>query len=259
MSDQIQQDPNRGTAATKMAGLTQFAGEVFSNSQGKYTLDDYDYFDDTSLFSTAAFTVIAGAAAVGNTLTANASQDLFVQPVRSQGGQGFPATYQYGYAETNLQRGQANAKFPQNQSYVGVAGGFEVYIIPADDAGVLVSAGGVPTPNASDLFQILSSITWSWNVGGNQSPTIFYEPIKAWPNGFGVFGIGAAGTTQAATNGGPMSCMRRFAFPLMFPPNTAAQLTLNVSRNPSNFISLNANSLVCVAMHLHGYMLSKVR
>ena len=164
------------------------------------------------------------------------------------------------YAETNLQSGQANGKFPQNQAYVAVAGGFDIYYLPAGlAANTLVSQGGVPVPDASDAYQIVSSVTWSWNVGGNQSPTLFYEPVKAWPNGFGIFGIGAAGTTQAVANGGPVSAMRKFAFPLMFPPNTAASLKLSVSRPVTDLISVADGSYVCIAMHLRGYMLSKVR
>lgn len=246
----------RGVPATRLAGLEKFAGEVFANSQGKYTLDDYDYFDDTSLFSTAAFQVTGNGLAVQQIGIFNAAVGT------NSSAQGFPTTYNQGimtYAETNLQRGQAGGKFPQNQAYVAVAGGFDVYCIPADTGTTLQSLGGIPVPDASDLFQIISSLTWQWNVGGNQSPTLFYEPVKAWPTGFGIFGIGAAGTTQAAANGGPVSAMRKFAFPLMFPPNTAAELLLSVRRPVTNLQSLNNNSLVCVAMHLRGYMLSKVR
>jgi len=248
----------RGVPATRLAGLEKFAGEVFANSQGKYTLDDYDYFDDTSLFSTAAFTVTGNGLAVQQVGIFNAAVGT------NSTAQGFPATYNQGitsYAETNLQRGQAGGKFPQNQAYVAVAGGFDVYCIPTTTAGgtTYQQAGGIPIPDASDLFQIISSLTWQWNVGGNQSPTLFYEPVKAWPTGFGIFGIGAAGTTQAAANGGPVSAMRKFAFPLMFPPNTAAELLLSVRRPVTDLVSLNNGSLVCVAMHLRGYMLSKVR
>lgn len=247
----------RGVPATRLAGLEKFAGEVFANSQGKYTLDDYDYFDDTSLFSTAAFTVSSNQLSVQQVGIFNAAVGT------NSSAQGFPTTYNQGimtYAETNLQRGQAGGKFPQNQAYVAVAGGFEIYCVPAaTSGGTLVSTGGIPVPDASDLFQIASSLTWQWNVGGNQSPTLFYEPVKAWPTGFGIFGIGAAGTTQAASNGGPVSAMRKFAFPLMFPPNTAAELLLSVRRPVTDLVSLNNGSLVCVAMHLRGYMLSKVR
>ena len=248
---------SRGVPATRLAGLEKFAGEVFANSQGKYTLDDYDYFDDTSLFSTAAFTVQSSGIQQQQIGIFNAAVGT------ASSAQGFPNTYNNGittYAETNLQRGQAGGKFPQNQAYVAVAGGMDVYCIPPGLApAAWASQGGIPIPDASDLFQIVSSITWQWNVGGNQSPTLFYEPLKAWPTGFGVFGIGAAGTTQAAANGGPVSAMRKFAFPLMFPPNTAAELLLSVRRNCSDFVSLNNGTLVCVAMHLRGYMLSKVR
>lgn len=247
----------RGVPATRLAGLEKFAGEVFANSQGKYTLDDYDYFDDTSLFSTAAFQVASNGIPVQQIGIFNAAVGT------NSSAQGFPATYNQGimsYAETNLQRGQAGGKFPQNQAYVAVAGGFDVYCLPAGTSGgTLVSQGGIPIPDASDLFQIISSLTWQWNVGGNQSPTLFYEPIKAWPTGFGIFGIGAAGTTQAAANGGPVSAMRKFAFPLMFPPNTAAELLVSVRRQVTDLVSLNNGSYVCVAMHLRGYMLSKVR
>lgn len=237
--------------ATKLAGLERFAGEVFANSQGVYTLDDYDYFDDTSLFSTAAFTT------VNNGLAAGQQIDLFESPVGSSQGQGF--TRQLTYAETNLQRGQAGGKFPQNQAYAAVAGGFNVYYLPVDQDGNAVQTGGVPIANDADLLQVLQSITWLWNVGGNQSPTLYYEPIVAWPAGFGMFGTGAAGTFQAGSNGGPVSLMRKFSFPLMFPPNTAAQLQIAVRRPITNLVSVPNGSLICVAMHLRGYMLSKVR
>lgn len=255
----IKMADQRGVPATRLAGLEKFAGEVFANSQGKYTLDDYDYFDDTSLFSTAAFVVQGNGLAVTQVGIFNAAVGT------NSSAQGFPAAPAFNngimtYAETNLQRGQAGGKFPQNQAYVAVAGGFDVYCLPTStNNGAYVSQGGIPIPDASDLFQIISSLTWQWNVGGNQSPTLFYEPIKAWPTGFGIFGIGAAGTTQAAANGGPVSAMRKFAFPLMFPPNTAAELLLSVRRPVTDLVSLNNGSLVLVGMHLRGYMLSKVR
>ena len=249
----------RGVPATRLAGLEKFAGEVFANSQGKYTLDDYDYFDDTSLFSTGAFTVTGNGLAVQQIGIFNAAVGT------NATAQGFPATFNTNgimtYAETNLQRGQAGGKFPQNQAYVAVAGGFDLYCVPTTTSGgtTYQQQGGIPVPNASDAFQIISSLTWQWNVGGNQSPTLFYEPIKAWPTGFGLFGIGATGTTQAVQNGGPVSAMRKFAFPLMFPPNTAAELLLSIRRPVTDLISLNNGSLVLCAMHLRGYMLSKVR
>lgn len=242
----------QGKPATQLSGLRDYAGEVFSNSQGKYTLDDYDYLDDTSLFSTAAFTTATNGLGLGQ-------QILYTQPFGATGGQGFPAIYPMSLAETNLQTGQQGGKFPQNQAYAGIAGGFDIYCIPTNTAGAFVSNGGINIPDASDLFQIASSITWQWNVGGLQSPTLVYEPIKAWPCGFGTFGIGAVGTVQAASNGGPVSTMRKFAFPLMFPPNTAAQLTVAVRRLVTDLVSLNNGSLVLVAMHMRGYMLSKVR
>ena len=245
-------DQTQGVPATKLAGLERFAGEVFANSQGKYTLDDYNYFDDTSLFSSAAFTVAANGLAV---------QDFSIfQTPYGQRGQGYPAPLNLTLADTNLQKGQANGKFPSNQSYVGVAGGFSIYCIPMGVDGVtLQSTGGIPIPDASDAWQIAQSITWTWNVGGNQSPTLNYEPILAWPSGFGIFGIGAAGSTQAVSNGGPVSQMRKFAFPLMFPPEVSADLNLAVRKPVSNLVSLNNGSLVIVAMHQRGYMLSKVR
>ncbi len=240
-------------AATRLQGLERFAGEVFANSQGVYALDDYDYLDDTSLFSTAAFTVAGLGVAAGQAV------DLFDTPVGTNGGQGFAAPRQLTYAETNLQRGQAGGKFPQNQAYAAIAGGFNIYQLPVDGAAAEVQTGGIPIANDADLAQIVNSICWSWNVGGNQSPTLYYEPLVAWPCGFGIWGSGAAGTFQAGSNGGPSSLMRKFSFPLMFPPNTAAQLTLTVRRPITNLVSVANGSRICVAMHLRGYMISKVR
>lgn len=238
--------------ATRLAGLERFSGQVFGNAQGNYTLDDYDYYDDTSLFSTAAFAI------ENNGLREGLTVDLFDSAVNSSSGQGF--SRQLTYAETNLQRGQAGGKFPQNQAYASVAGGFNIYLLPVDEDGVEVQTGGVPISTDADLMQIASSICWSWNVGGNASPTLYYEPIIAWPAGFGIWGTGAAGSFQAGSNGGPGSLMRKFSFPLMFPPNTAAQLTLTVRRSITNLGGNCSNKAkICVAMHNRGYMLSKVR
>jgi len=244
-----QQKKMRGSELT---GLERFADQVFSNSQGVYTLDDFEYLDDTPLFSAAAFTVTNGT--IGGDFT------LFSTP-EGTSGQGWPiATFpQLTVAETNLQGGQQGGKFPANQSYVGIAGGFDVYCIPADRTGALTQLGGIQIPDPSDLHQILSGITWSWNIGGRQSPTIEYEPIKAWPTGFGVWTSGAAGTAQASANGGPLSQMRKFPFPLMFPPQIAASLKVRVNRAPSNFVALPNGSLVVVSCHLRGYMLTKVK
>jgi hypothetical protein len=244
---------DHAVSATRLAGLERFAGEVFANSQGVYALDDYDYLDDTSLFSTAAFTVASLGVAAGQAV------DLFDTPVGTNGGQGFAANRQLTYAETNLQRGQAGGKFPQNQAYAAIAGGFSVYQLPVNADGDAVQTGGIPIANDADLAQIVNSICWSWNVGGNQSPTLYYEPLVAWPCGFGIFGVGSAGAFAAGSNGGPFSTMRKFSFPLMFPPNTAAQLTLTVRRPITNLASVNNDARICVAMHLRGYMISKVR
>lgn len=242
------------TPATALAGLERFAGQVFENSQGKYTLDEYAYFDDLSLFSTAFFQVNAN-----NAIVAGTQQDLFITPF-GQVGQGFAAgitgNAALSLAETNLQVGQAGGKFQQNQSYVAVAGGFRVYCLPVDNQGAPVQQGGVNVPSATDLAQITGSATWSWNVGGLQSPTLVYEPIEMWPTGTGIFGIGAAGSTQALANGGPVSTMRKFAFPLMFPPNIAAQCKLTFSRGCTN-LQLGAGSWIAVAFHLRGYTLTK--
>ena len=237
---------------SELAGLERFANQVFSNSQGAYTLDEFEYLDDTPLFSSAAFTVTGGT--IGGDFT------LFSTPEGSS-GQGWPLANfpQLTVAETNLQNGQSQGKFPQNQAYIGIAGGFDVYMIPADNAGNLTQLGGIPVTDPADLHQILSGITWSWNIGGRQSPTIEYEPIKAWPTGFGVYTSGAAGVAQASANGGPVSQMRKFPFPLMFPPNIAATLKIRVNRGPSNFNSIPNGSLVIVACHLRGYMLTKVK
>lgn len=245
--------------ATKLQGLERFAGQVFSNSQGKYTLDDYDYYDDTSLISTCAFTVLNGGLLPGRTN----SFALFQTP-EGLTGQGFPAGYQLTLAETNLQKGQAGGKFPQNQAYVAVAGGFDVYCLP-NSAGSAVTTqycGGISLPSASDISQVINSVTWNWNVGGRQSALLEYEPIKAWPTGFGVYGLNATGSTAngagAFANGGPVSSMRKFSFPLMFPPNQAADLTVSVQREICD-LTLAEGSLICIAMHLRGYMISKVR
>lgn len=248
--NQVPQVPK--ARGSELAGLERFANQVFGNSQGTYTLDDFQYLDDTPLFSAAAFQVVNGTIAGDFT--------LFSTPEGSP-GQGWPvATFsQLSMAETNLQQGQANGKFPQNQAYVGIAGGFDVYMIPADRNGALTQLGGINIPDPSDLHQILSGITWSWNIGGRQSPTIEYEPIKAWPTGFGVYTSGAAGTSQASANGGPLSSMRKFPFPLMFPPNIAASLKIRVNRAPSALVSIPNNSLIVVAAHLRGYMLTMVK
>ena len=237
--------------ATRLAGLQQYAGEVFSGSQGKYTLDDYDYTDDTSLFSTAMFTV------ANNGLQAGAANSInLFSTSYGNVGQGFAVPL--STAETNLQPGQANM-FPTNQAYAGIAGGFDVYCIPADNQGAPNQQGGISVPNAADLTQILGSCVWKWNQGGNQSPLVLYEPIKAWPCGFGAYGIGAVGSVQAASNGGPVSSMRKFSYPLTFPPLTAVQLNIAFVRNVTDLISLPNGSKVLIAMHLRGYMLSKVR
>lgn len=248
------QEERQGVPASRLAGLEKFAGQVFSNSQGKYTLDDFEYFDDTPLMSTGCLTVDAN-----NRIVAGTQIDLFSVPQGGQAGQGYPAAYgNFTYADTNLQKGQAQGKFPANQSYIAIGGGFDVYCRPVDGNGNAILQGGVPVPSANDLFQIINSVTWNWNVGGTQSPTIFYEPLKMWPSGAGVWGIGAVGTVQAAANGGPLSQPRKFPFPLMFPPQIAATLNLTVSRTITD-LTLPANSLVFIAMHLRGYMLSKVR
>jgi hypothetical protein len=245
--------------ATSLQGLERFGGQVFENSQGKYTLDEFMYVDDLSLFSTAFFTTTAA-----NAIPVGSSQDLFVTPF-GQAGQGFVPALGVGptgnaalqLSETNVQNGQAGAKFQQNQSYIAVAGGFEVYCIPANAQGIFVQTGGIPIPGAPDLFQIVSSATWSWNVGGLQSPTLVYEPIRMWPIGAGITGIGAAGAVNAMSNGGPVSTMRKFALPLMFPPNIAAQCRLTFSRGVTNIASLNAGSVIAIAFHLRGYTLTK--
>ena len=253
-------DASKKTPATALAGLEKFAGQVFENSQGKYTLDDYVYADDLSLFSTAFFQIGAIAAAP-LAIVGGSQQDLFITPF-GQAGQGFVAgtttNATLSLAETNLQSTQAGGKMGANQTYVGIAGGFRVYCFPRNVGNTaFVQQGGVPVPSANDLNQIVSSCVWQWNVGGLQSPTLVYEPIEMWPIGAGVTGIGAVGAVQAMSNGGPVSTMRKFAFPLMFPPNIGAQLKISFARGVTDIESLNNLSVIAVAMHLRGYTLSK--
>lgn len=248
--------------ATELAGLEAYANQVFEGSQGNYTLDDFEYMDDTSLFSQGCFTVVNGGAVDGLTLLAGTEIDLFTTPAGQQSGQGWPAALKptFTLAETNLQKGFSGGKAPANQAYSAVALGFNVYCIPSDEAGTAwTQRGGIPVPSANDLHQIVNSICWTWNVGGSQSPTIQYEPLVAWPAGFGITGIGAVGAVQAMANGGAGSSMRKIPFPLMFPPMIAAEFKLTVRRAPTNFESLAAGTLVVVSAHMRGYMVSKVR
>lgn len=241
--------------ATSLAGLEKFAGVVFQGAQGKYVLDEYAYFDDTSLFSTAQF---AGAAPVA----AGVEQPLFTTPV-GQIGQGYAAALTA--ADTNLERGADGGKFAANNAYIALAGGFYVY---------MVNAAGNPLPvdNPGDIFQITSNIVWSWNVGGEAAPRLNYEPIRLWPSAAGVHSGGVAFdsgapagviTALAATypglaNGGPSSQMRKFAFPLFFPPNVAVDCRLTVTRQINWIGGLAGANNARVAFYLRGYKLSKM-
>ena len=253
----------QGIPATHLAGLEAFSGKVFSGAQGDFTLDNYSYFDDTSLFSTAFFPIASNAIAAGSTFNmfsvANGQRDTVL-------GRNLTT------AETNLQGGMAGGKFPANQAYVALAGGFEVYLLSAGTAGAIGQVAS-QVPDAGLLHQIVSNISWTWNVGGVANPTILYEPIKLWPLGTGISGVSALDTQgftavptaqsqpQGLTNGSK-SMMRKFAFPLFFPPQVAVNNTLTVGRTIATGGAATAcpsGTFVCVAFHLRGYMLSQIR
>lgn len=52
------------SAASRARGLEKFAAQVFAESQGRYALEEYVYFEDTSLFTTATFDVGRGGFAI---------------------------------------------------------------------------------------------------------------------------------------------------------------------------------------------------
>lgn len=245
--------------ATSLAGLEKFAGACFEGAQGKYVLDEFAYFDDTSLFSTVALTDTAGVIPAGQ------EYSLFTAPVGTN-GQGFPAGINLTLADTNLPKGWEGGKPPANQAYVALAGGFEVYYCSSKTA-----AGQYYMINqAADLHQILSNVTWSWNVGGDASPRIRYEPIKLWPCGCGVAGVSTTSAldtavairndagAQGLSNGGVMASMRKFAFPLFFPPNVAVDCRLTVQKAINIGSTLVAAGQVRIAFNLRGYKLSRI-
>lgn len=263
--------------ATQLAGLEKFAGTVFEGAQGKYTLDEYAYFDDTSLFSTASFEIAT------LTVAANSEQQLFYTPVGGT-GQGFSTAIAAGsssttltLADTNLERGWDGGKAPANMAYVAVAGGFEVYCVTGTD--------GFTRPfNAQNLFQIVSNFYWTWNVGGDANPRLTYEPIISWPIGAGIGVTSGAHSMRAASavptmsevasNGGPNSIMRKFTFPLFFPPNVGVDCRIRSTRacilsdstigtaagqtHQGNALATYTDGEVRIAFHLRGYKLSRI-
>lgn len=248
--------------ATQLAGLEKFAGVVFEGVQGKYCLDEYAYFDDTSLFSTASFLPAAAA------IAANTEQPLFNTPVGAT-GQGFPGNLTR--MDTNLERGWQGGKAPQNQAYVATAGGFEIYLW--DNTAALANNQMLPMELDTDIHQVAASVVWTWNVGGEASPRLNYEPIINWPVGSGISAIGATGAVRdgagvangpnlyaSMSNGGPDSVMRKFTFPLFFPPNIAVDCRVRfaVPVTLTGVIAVVATSRVQIAMHLRGYKLSKL-
>ena len=246
--------------ATELAGLEKFAGTVFEGAQGKYTLDEYAYFDDTSLFSTCSFDFVSVS---GATIASGAEAQLFSVPVGGT-GQGFGTTV-LTLAETNMERGWDGGKAPQNMAYVAVAGGFEVYV---SSNGTLVEM----YPSASDLHQILNSVYWTWNVGGDANPRLNYDIIKCWPIGAGPninfatpgYVVTTPDTTpwEVASNGGPVSTMRKFTFPLFFPPNVSVDCRVKFARAVTlvtqNYLALTSSSDLRIAFHLRGYKLSRI-
>ncbi len=250
--------------ATQLSGLEKFAGAVFEGAQGKYTLDEYAYFDDTSLFSTANFDLTT------LDLAANDEFQLFYTPVGGT-GQGFSnaiaaasSSTTLTLADTNLERGWDGGKAPQNMAYVAVAGGFEVY-------GVDSSGFTRPITNSADMFAITNSIFWTWNVGGDANPRLSYEPITAWPIGSGINAQStspAYGATAEAgavmefcSNGGPVSTMRKFTFPLFFPPNVGVDCRVKCVRAITlrdGTVAPLTGGNIRVAFHLRGYKLSRI-
>lgn len=262
--------------ATQLAGLEKFAGTVFEGAQGKFTLDEYAYFDDTSLFSTASFDIAT------LTVAANSEQQLFYTPVGGT-GQGFSTAVAAAssstvltLADTNLERGWDGGKAPANMAYVAVAGGFEIYAV--------TSAGLTRPFNAQNLFQIASNFYWTWNVGGDANPRLTYEPLISWPIGAGISvtsganGMIPASATQTmsevASNGGPNSVMRKFTFPLFFPPNIGVDCRVRSTRactlsdtalgaangqtHQGNALAAYTNGDLRIAFHLRGYKLSRI-
>lgn len=253
--------------ASNLSGLEKFAGAVFEGAQGKYTLDEFSYYDDTSLFSTAGFSMTAGA------VTAGTERYLFTVPVggTGQGIQDDAADIALTNSETNLERGADGGKFPANMAYVAVAGGFHCYLYTA--TGDTPSNVVVPIENPNDLEMITSNLVWSWNVGGDASPRLRYEPIKLWPVDFGIHAFALTRLSTSSTpdlinnvvwtnlaNGGPTAKMRKFSFPLFFPPNVAVDCRLTAARafTLTGTLGDTTDCNLRVAFYLRGYKLSRI-
>ena len=245
--------------AVSLAGLEKFAGKVFEGAQGKYTLDEFSYYDDTSLFSTCQFTTASGVVAAG------AEQSLFSTPVGStgQGIQAVTTDTALTNAETNWERGAQGGKLPANIAYVAVAGGFDIFLATSATVPLLI-----PLELPNDLEKASSNLVWSWNVGGDASPRLRYEPLKLWPVDFGIYSAGTQRLSSSAVtpgwsgiqNGGPLAKMRRFAFPLFFPPHVAVDCRVTAAKAFTLMGTLGAGTSagLRVAFHLRGYKLSRI-
>lgn len=219
-------DPrNDPLCATKLAGLTQFAGEVFYGPRGTYTLDEYRYFDDTPFYSTVRVkpTIIEGK----KFLKKGTVFELFDRPsgdiINDDDGN---VIYGVSSAETNLQRGMAGGKFPANQAYVALAASCDVYS---------VKSGRRKPLSEDDKFNIGYVAIPTFNVGGNQSPLMIYQPIKS------------------MIHDGEM---HKFAFPLMYPPNICASYNITIQEDVEVEFDIDE---VAIMVTFAGYTLSKVR
>jgi hypothetical protein len=221
--------------------LREFSALPLSVAGKTIALGDLVYASQEDRWTTS------GIAISSNAIAAN-SKVRFFQNNIGEAGQGFTAVATE--TETNNENG---ARFQGNEVYVSVGVGFQLYTTSGVD-----SLAYVPFTNAADVQKIADGLYWTHKVGAGPERKI--GSVAQFPYGAGVYGIGTVQPSSAVTgsvlltsgaqNGGPNVPMRKFAMPMVFPPNI--EVVLNLACGTS-IASLTATGALAIRSYMRGY------
>lgn len=219
--------------------LRDFAQLPLSVAGKTIALGDLVYASQEDRWSTSGF-------AITTTAIAANSKQRFFQINIGEAGQGF--TVAATESETNNENG---ARFQGNEVYIATGCGFDFYSTSG-----LSSLQAVPISNADDVTELAKQFYWTHKVGAGPERKI--GSLDQWPYGGGVYSASAVQQTtaaatvlsQAVSNGGPNCPIRKFAMPMVFPPNIEVVLNLAIGTSVSGLVTTGA---IAIRSYMRGY------
>lgn len=212
--------------------LRDFAALPLSVAGKTIALGDLVYASQEDRWSTCGFPIVSTA------IAANSKQRIFQNNI-GEVGQGF--TVAATETETNNENG---SRFQGNEVYVATGLGYQFYSTTGAN-----SLLNTPIAEIADVLKLADGLYWTHKVGAGPERKI--GSLSQFPYGAGVYAPGIlSGNDAGAQNGGPNVPMRKFAMPMVFPPNI--EVVLNVACGTA-VDALTATGLIAVRAYLRGY------